>query len=334
MSHVRFLSRDDVIRALPMADAIEAMKSAYGQLSAGQADMPLRGRVSGKNDGMTLVMPAYLQGTGHLGVKIASVFPQNTAKNLPIIYAMVLALDAETGRALALMEGSSLTAIRTGAGAGAATDILARPDSSVVAIIGSGVQAKTQLEAVCTARNIERVYVYSPTRAKAERFMHEMIECPWSPDSIIVSDSSEEAIREADIVCTATTSTTPVFDGSQLRAGTHINGVGSYRLDMQELDEITLQKSLIVVDSYEAVMAEAGEIVTAMKNGVISEDAIHAEIGDIINGKKSGRENDEQITFFKSVGVAVQDAISAHVALQNAEREGIGTLLELSGEKI
>lgn len=329
MSQVRFLSRDDVIRALPMADAIEAMKSAYGQLSAGQADMPLRGRVAGKNDGVTLVMPAHLQKTGHLGVKIVSVFPQNTVQNLPIIHAMVIALDAKTGQVLALLEGGSLTAIRTGAGAGAATDILARADSSIVAIIGSGVQAKTQLEAVCTARTIEQVFVYSPTRANAERFMLEMIEKPWSPDSIIVADSPEDAIHDADIICVATTSTSPVFDGSQLKAGTHINGVGSYRLDMQELDEITMQKSLIVVDSYEAVMEEAGEIVTAMKNGAIPENAIHAELGEIINGRKTGRENNEQITFFKSVGVAVQDAISAHIALENAERDDIGTLLEL-----
>lgn len=329
MSQVRFLSREDVVRALPMADAIEAMKSAYGQLSAGQADMPLRGRVAGKNDGITLVMPAHLQESAHLGVKIVSVFPKNTQQNLPIIHAMVLALDAETGQALALLEGGSLTAIRTGAGAGAATDILAREDSSVVGIIGSGVQAKTQLEAVCSARDIKLAYVYSPTRANAEAFMSEMVTQSWSPDTIIVADSPEEAIREADIVCAATTSTSPVFDGSQLKAGTHINGVGSYRLDMIELDAITMQKSLIVVDSYEAVMEEAGEIVAAMKNGAIPEDGIHAELGEIINGKKSGRENDEQITFFKSVGVAVQDAISAHIALQNAEREGIGTLLEL-----
>ena len=329
MSQVRFLSRENVIRALPMADAIEAMKSAYGQLSAGQADMPLRGRVSGKKDGITLVMPAHLQETAHLGVKIVSVFPKNTEQNLPIIHAMVLALDAETGQALALLEGGSLTAIRTGAGAGAATDILARPNSAVAAIIGSGVQARTQLEAVCTARNIHQVHVYSPTKENAERFATEMAGYGPIPANIMIANTPEAAIREADIVCAATSSTTPVFDGSHLKDGTHINGVGSYRLDMQELDELTMQKSLIVVDSVEAVMAEAGEIVTAMKNGAIPEDGIHAELGEIINGKKSGRENDEQITFFKSVGVAVQDAISAHIALQNAEREGIGTLLEL-----
>jgi alanine dehydrogenase len=329
MSQIRFLSRDDVIRALPMADAIEAMKSAYGQLSAGQADMPLRGRVAGKNEGITLVMPAHLQQSNHLAVKIVSVFPQNTQQNLQIIHAMVVALDAETGQVLALLEGGSLTAIRTGAGAGAATDILARPDSKIVAIIGSGVQAKTQLEAVCIARTIEQVFVYSPTRANAERFAKEMAGKGLIPANIRIANSPDDAIRDADIICAATSSTTPVFDGSQLKAGTHINGVGSYRLDMQELDEITMQKSLIVVDSYEAAMEEAGEIVIAMKNGAIGENAIHAELGEIINGTKSGRENDEQITFFKSVGVAVQDAISAHIALENAKRESIGTLLEL-----
>ena len=174
MSAIRFLSRSDVIRALPIRDAIEGMKIAYGALSANQVDMPLRVRISGQNDGVSLIMPAHLGETGDTGVKVVSVFPNNPANNLPTIHAVVLVLDSATGQVLAMMEGGSLTAIRTGAGAGAATDILANPDASSVAIIGSGVQARTQLKAVCTVRQIERVTVYSPTKANAEQFALEM----------------------------------------------------------------------------------------------------------------------------------------------------------------
>ena len=329
MATLRFLSRAEVVQALPMADAIEGMKSAYAQLSSGQADMPLRARVAGNNEGVSLVMPAHLKQSGDMGVKIVSVFPNNPSRNLPIIHALVLALDPETGQPLALFEGGSLTAIRTGAGAGAATDILARQDSSVAAIIGSGIQARTQLEAVCTARKIEHAYVYSPNRAHAERFAAEMAGVGVMPATISVTDTPEDAIREADIVCAATTSKTPVFDGTQIRPGTHINGVGSFMPEMIEFDAATLTQSLIVVDQREAMLEEAGEILAAMASGALQESDIHAELGEIINGSKTGRTSDEQVTFFKSVGVAVQDAISAWVALRNAEANNIGTMLEM-----
>jgi alanine dehydrogenase len=320
MSKIRFLSRDDVKRALPMDEAVEGMKSAYAQLSLGQAEMPLRGRVAGLNEGVTLLMPAFLKESGDLGVKIVSVFPNN--KDLPIIHAMVLALDAKTGQVLAILEGGSLTAIRTGAGAGAATDVLARPNASSVAIIGSGVQAKTQLEAVATVRPIENAYVFSPNREHALAFADEM--APFAK-SIEVSRNANEAIQFADIICTATTSSVPVFDGKIIKAGTHINAVGSYLPTMQELDEVTMVRSLITVDSREAVMAEAGEIIIATQK---SRCAIHAEIGEIFAGKKEGRSSAEQITLFKSCGIAAQDAMAAHIALRNAEKYNIGTVLE------
>jgi ornithine cyclodeaminase/alanine dehydrogenase-like protein (mu-crystallin family) len=323
MSKIRFLAAEDVKKALPMREAIEGMKSAYVQMSLGQADMPLRGRVAGLNDGVTLLMPAFLQQSGEMGVKIVSVFPQNSAQNLPIIHAMVLALDASTGQALGIIEGSSLTAIRTGAGAGAATDVLARPNASSVAIIGTGVQARTQLEAMVTVRPIEVAYVFSPNRAHAQAFAEEMASYA---KEILIPRNANEAIQDADIICTATTSSSPVFDGKIIKAGTHINGVGSYLPTMQELDEVTMLRSLITVDSREAVMAEAGEIIIAVEKGVAE---IHAEIGEIFAGKKLGRSSAEQITFFKSCGIAVQDAMAAAIALKNAEAFNIGTVLEM-----
>jgi ornithine cyclodeaminase/alanine dehydrogenase-like protein (mu-crystallin family) len=329
MTQLRFLSRADVIRCLPMVEAIEGMKSAYAQLSSGDADMPLRARVSGTNDGIALFMPAYLKQTGAMAVKVVSVFPQNSQFNLPIIHALVLVLNAETGEPVALMDGGALTAIRTGAGAGAATDVLARTDAKIVAIIGSGVQARTQLEAVCTVRPIEQVFVYSPTRAHAEQFAADMAGVGKIPANITVTSSADAAIATADIICAATTSTTPVFDGSKVKDGTHINGVGSYRPDMQEVDVTTLLRSRIVVDSREAALEEAGELIIAMHNDTINAAAIYGEIGEIINGTKAGRTHNEKLTYFKSVGIAVQDAAAAAIVLKNAVAQGIGTMLEM-----
>ena len=329
MSAIRFLSRSDVIQALPMADAIDGMKVAYGALSANQVDMPLRMRISGQNDGVSLIMPAHLGETGDMGVKVVSIFPDNAANNLPTIHAVVLVIDSATGQVLAMMEGGSLTAIRTGAGAGAATDILANPDASSVAIIGSGVQARTQLEAVCTVRQIEEVMVYSPTKANAEQFALEMAGQGAIPEKISVAEDANSAIQDADIICAATTATSPVFDGNLLKPGVHINGVGSFTPQMQEFDLVTLQKSRIFMDERAAVLEEAGEIIIALENGAITEDDLYAEIGEVINGTKQGRQSLEDITFFKSVGVAVQDAIAGNIALQNAEAMDKGTLLEM-----
>lgn len=329
MTQIRLLSRSDVVKALPMADAIAGMRVAYGALSAGTADMPLRVRVSGQQDGVSLMMPAHLTQSGDMGVKIVSVFPQNVAKQLPIIHAMVLVLDAMTGQPLAMLEGASLTAIRTGAGAGIATEILARQDAHSVAIIGSGIQARTQLEAVCTARKIDTVRVYSPTRANAEQFASEMAGQGVIPEHIEVSDSSASAIDGMDIICGATTSSAPILDGNLLQAGVHINGVGSYTPTMQEFDELTMQKAQIYYDSHEAVLAEAGEIVIALNKGAISESNLKAELGAVINGTAQGRQSADEITFFKSVGVAVQDVVGAQIALANAEANELGTVFDL-----
>lgn len=323
---IRILSANDVRQALPIADAIAGMKQAFAQLSTEQAVVPLRGRVNvAPVSGTTLVMPAYLAQSNDLAVKVVSVFPQNSARHEPTIYAAVLVLDAETGRPLALLEGGTLTAIRTGAGAGAATDLLARPDASVVAILGSGVQARTQLEAVCTVRHIREVRVYSPTNEHAVEFAREMRGQGPIPQLIRIMSNAETAVRGADIICAATTSSKPVFKGKDVSPGTHINGVGSYTPAMQEVDAETVKRALVVVDSREAAWEEAGDLIVPLQAGLINEAHIHAEIGEIAAGLKPGRTSPEQITFFKSVGVAVQDAISGRIALENAVAHGLGT---------
>jgi ornithine cyclodeaminase/alanine dehydrogenase-like protein (mu-crystallin family) len=327
---VRVLSSAQVRQALPMADTIEGMKTAFAQLSTGKAVVPLRGRVDvARHQGTTLVMPAFLQDTDDLAVKVVSIFPPNVTRGEPVVYAMVLVLDAASGRPLAMMEGGTLTAIRTGAGSGAATDLLARPDATVVAIIGSGVQARTQLEAVCTVRRIAEVRVYSPNPTHAAAFAEEMQGVAPVPALVRAVADADTAVRDADIVCAATTAAEPVFNGASLKPGVHVNGVGSYAPNMQEIDADTVRRALVVVDSREAAGAEAGDLIIPLQTGVIASEHIHAELGEIVAGLKPGRSDDRQITFFKSVGVAVQDVVAGRIALRNALEHGLGSAVTL-----
>ncbi len=325
---LRILSAEEVRQALPMADAIEAMKQAFGQLSNGKASLPLRSRIE-IDQGFTLFMPAYLHQHGDLAVKIVSVFPQNPEQGLPTIHAAVLLLDSQTGAPIALMEGASLTAIRTGAASGAATDLLASPQAKTVAILGSGVQARTQLEAVCTVREIERAWVYSIDHPGMQAFAREMAGRGPIPKDLKLAEDADQAISQADIICTATTSSTPVFDGKRVRNGVHINAVGSFTPTMQELDEEIIRRAAVIVDSRQAALAEAGDLIIPIQRGVITEAWIEAELGEIIQGSHPGRTDPDQITVFKSVGIAVQDAAAAAQAFVGANKAGLGRLINL-----
>ncbi|MEW6716212.1 MAG: ornithine cyclodeaminase family protein [Chloroflexota bacterium] len=321
------LTQGDIRKALPMDEVVEAMKQAYAALSAGQAEVPLRSRLPiFPHEGVTLIMPAFLRSNGQeaLTIKVVSVYPHNVKRNIPIIHAAVLVLEADSGRPIALLEGGALTAIRTGAGAGAATDLLARPESHVAAIFGAGVQGRTQLEAICTIRPIQTVWVYDPIPEKVSRFIKEMSGGDIITDDLRAADTPAQAVVEADIICTATTSSNPVFADEYLKPGVHINGVGSYTPDMQEIPTETVARALVVVDSRSASLSEAGDLIQPIRKGIIDESHIHAEIGELVLGTKRGRTSPEQITFFKSVGVAVQDALAANLALKNAQEMGLG----------
>jgi len=321
------LSKEEIQHALPMKQAIEATKAAYVALSSGKAVVPQRIHLLiPQHEGMSLFMPAYLQYDSQeaLAVKTVSVFPHNAEQELPIIHGAVLVLDAETGRAVALLEGGSLTAIRTGAASGAATDILSRPDSQIVAIFGAGIQGRTQLEAICTVRSIEKVFVYDPQPDMVREFITEMAGSGSIPGNIQPAQSPQQAIAAADVICCATTSKSPVFQDKHLKPGVHINGVGSFTPEMQEIPAQSIARSALFVDSRPAALHEAGDIILPIKEGLISESHIQAEIGEILLGEHPGRVDSEQITFFKSVGVAVQDAAAAHLALINATRLGFG----------
>ncbi len=321
------LNAADVCKALPMREAIEAMKRAYASLSDGKAEMPLRTRLPvPKHDAATLFMPAFVQTEqgDALAVKIVSLFPGNPQRGLAFIQAAMLVLEADSGRPLALLEGSSLTAIRTGAASGAAIDLLARPDSKVLAVFGAGGQGRSQMEAACSVRRIEKVWVCDTSIQRAEVLAAEMAGRGEVPQDVSVATNSQQAVKDADIICTATTSKTPVFDDEHLKPGVHISAIGSYLPDMQEIPARTLARALVVVDSRSAVLAESGDLIQPIRAGLFDENHIHAELGEIVLGRKTGRQSPEQVTYFKSVGLAVQDAIAAQLALQNADKMGLG----------
>ena len=328
---MRILSRADVQGALSMKDAIAIVRDAFAQLSNGQATVPLRVPVPiQKHDGVTLFMPAHLHASDALAVKIVSVHNQNPAKGLPLIHALVVVIDAATGKPLAAMEGGYLTALRTGAASGVSTDLLARRDARFAAIFGAGTQGRTQLLAVAAVRKLERVYVFDAMRDQVEKFVEEMRGQPGVPDDMRAASSSTEAAREADIICTATTSRRPVFSGSDIQPGVHISAIGAYTPEMQEIDETTLKRAnKIVIDHHEGALAEAGDLIIALKNGAIKESDIYAEIGEIAAGKKPGRERDDEITYFKSVGNAVQDASVARAIYDAAIKQNLGTEVAL-----
>jgi len=328
---LRILSKKDVQRALPMKECIELMKAAFAQLSSGQAHVPLRSQLPvTAHEGVTIFMPAYLAQSGDLGAKIVSVFPRNLKANLPTIHAVVFIIDSRTGIPMALMEGTYLTALRTGAASGAATDLLARKDARLLVLFGAGTQARTQLEAVCTVRPITKVLVCDVDPKRAKDFVEEMKgRSAPIPNDIRWIASAEEGVKEADIICTATTSSKPVFNGKTLRPGTHINAVGAYTPQMQEVDSETIRRAKVVIDSRQASLAEAGDLIAPLQQGVITEKHIHAEIGEIVAGRKAGRTSEDEITYFKTVGVAVQDIAAARRVLDKATELGLGAEVEL-----
>jgi len=326
--NLRILSADDVRRALPMDQAVEAMKHAFAQLSGGRAEVPIRLPIDVKaHNGVTLFMPAYLADDDQMAIKIVSVYSDNPAQGLPLIHALVVVIDASTGIPRAAMDGTYLTALRTGAVSGAATDLLARPEIRTAAIFGAGAQGRTQLEAVCAVRPIEQAWVFDPDLERSLAYASEM--STRLSLRVNVAASPAEAVQNADVVCTATTSAAPVFDDANLQPGVHINAVGAYTPHMQEIPVETVVRAKVVVDHLESSMAEAGDLIIPIQQGRFNQDRIYAELGDIAAGRKPGRETANEITLFKSVGVAVQDVAAAGRVLATADRLDLGVNVSL-----
>lgn len=320
---VRILSSDSVRAAIDMPVAIDVMREAFGALAAGEATVPVR-VVLETSHGVSLFMPAHLKERDSAGVKIVSVNEGNAQSGLPVIHAVVIVLDTLTGCPIALMDGTWLTALRTGAVGGLAADLLARKDAATVALFGAGVQARTQLEAVRCVRDITEVRVVSRTTKSAQDLAGEL-----SGVDAISLDDPDEAVAGADIIITATNSSTPVFNGALVGPGTHVTGVGSFTTEMREVDATLVERARVIVDHKEAALEEAGDIVGPIRDGLISEDVIAGEIGDIVLGRIAGRTEPEEITYFKSVGNAVQDVAVAARVLSVAEAEELGEIFDL-----
>ena len=329
--NIKILSRNDVQQSVTMSQAIDVVKQAFISLAQKEAILPLRTQVPVKeHQGITLFMPAYLPRSGSLGAKIVSVFPENVKNNRPTIHALVIICDAKTGQPTAVMDGTYLTALRTGAVSGVATILLAPRGAKTAAIIGAGIQGRTQLEAICCVRNIQKVWVHDIDPKKAEAFSEEMQNKGKPvPSDIIVSSSPEMAVSEADVICTATTSCVPVFDDAHIKSGVHINGIGSYTPEMQEIPEKTILRAKVVVDSLTACLEEAGDLIIPLEKGLITQEHIRAELGQVALGHLKIRESQEDITFFKSVGLAIQDVAVAKLVLQRAEELRLGRDLQL-----
>lgn len=325
------LSRSDLRAVVPMADAVELMKTAFHELSAGRAFAPVRTVVSVNDEpSAMLMMPGFVPAARALGFKVVDFFAGNPSRGLPTIHAIVCLVDEVTGEVLSIMEGGYVTALRTGAVSGAATDLMARPDSRVVAVIGAGVQGVTQAAAVCAVRPIERIIAVDTRPDQLNRFRDSIVrDWPDLADRVYTSTDPAAALAEADVVCTATTAKAPVFEDRSLKPGTHINAVGAFTPEMQEIPVETVQRARIVVDNVDAILEEAGDLLKPLDAGLIDRSHFSTELGHLVAGTATGRANDEEITFFKSVGNAVQDVVVARYAVDRAIEHGIGQSIDL-----
>lgn len=319
---MRVLSGKDLKDLLTMPDCIAAMRKAFTALAEGEVTVPLRTAIDmEKENGGVLMMPVYSASISRVGVKTVMINRDNPGKGLPFIHATVMLFDSITGEPIALVDGEVITAMRTGAVSGLATELMAREDARVAAIIGTGAQGETQLEGVCAVREIERAYVFDLERDRAELFASRMAERLGIE---VVAAKSRKVLAEADVICTCTSSPVPVFADSEIARGTHINGVGSYRPDMAEISPETLRRAKIVVDQRHGCLAEAGDLLQPIRGGLFTADHIRGDLGELVTGRIDCRTSTEDITVFKSVGIAAQDLLTVDLALALALQAGVG----------
>ena len=326
------LSKNDVMNVLEMNDVIEKLGDAFRDLSEDNALMPQRTPITvPQHTGLALFMPAYLKGMGALGIKTVTVYKDNPKKfKMPTILGTILILDEKTGEPLAVMDGGYLTGVRTGAVAGLATKYLSRHDASTHVLFGSGGMAVAQAFAIDAVRNIERLIIYSLDSNEVKEAFVNSLKGQISSE-IIIADDPEEAVKMADIVTLITSAKDPIVDGAWFQPGTHINGMGSHAPGMRELDVETISRSKVVCALVEACQSEAGDFIIPVNAGEWNWNKVHGSLGDIVTGKIRNRESNEEITLFKSVGLAIQDISIAFSAYEKAKERNIGTDFNFSG---
>ncbi len=322
------LTESDVRNLLTMDALIDAMERALAEFSDRQVSQPLRTVLQvGEDKAFFGVMPAFVPSLPALGTKMVTVFAANADRGLPTHLATIVLLDPVTGALVALMDGRYITEARTAAVSAVSTRRLARNDAAVLAIIGSGVQARSHLEAIGRVRRLRGVRIWGPSADRREAFAREMQ--PHTEASIAAVSSAEEAVAGADLIALVTASREPVVRSGWIADGAHICAVGACRPDQREMDAALVARGTLYVDSREAALAEAGDVVLAIRDGAIDRSHIAAEMGEVISGKARGRGDDREVTIFKSLGMAVEDVAAAHLVLEQAKARGAGSNVEL-----
>ena len=329
MSGVLILTEKDIPALLPVGECIDVMAEALAALTRGDVTMPLRTIVwLPERNGLLVSMPVALEPDGMAAFKLLTVFPENRAAGIESHQGAVLLFELEHGRLLSILDATSITAIRTAAVSGVATRLLAREDAGDLAILGSGTQAGTHLEAMRAVRPIRRVRVWSRSEDNARRFAERA-----SAGGIEVEPcaTAEDAVTGADLICTTTASREPVLRGEWLAPGAHVNAVGAVGADARELDTEAIRRSRLVVDRRESAANEAGEFELAKAEGAIGDDHIVGELGELVTGAVPGRTSPEEITVFRSLGIAVEDLAAAQTIHRRAIERGVGVVVELGG---
>jgi ornithine cyclodeaminase/alanine dehydrogenase-like protein (mu-crystallin family) len=318
-----WLSESDVHQSLGMGELIEAMQTALAAFSAGEVVQPVRTAVEFGPWSFFALMPAFDPGGKQMGAKLVTVAPDNAAKGLPSHQAIIALFDPATGELLAVMDGRYITESRTAAVSAVSARHLARADARVLAIIGSGVQARSHLEALPLVREFREIRVWSPRAESVRAFV------AGAGREVRAAASAEEAVRGADVVVLATASVSPVIRSEWIGAGTHVIGVGACRPNQREMDGALLARATLVVDSRAAALVESGDLLLAIGEGRIAAGSIYAELGEIAGGTKAGRRSADEVTVFKSLGLAIEDVVSAGLAYRRAVAGGRGEQVRL-----
>lgn len=329
---IRLITESDVHRLLPMAECIDLMAETFRTLAKCGAENPLRSLLRFPDgSGVLGMMPAYLDSPQTTGIKVVTVMPGNHGTRYASHQGLVLLFELQHGCPVAMVDASSITAIRTAAVSAVATRLLARQDATRLAILGSGVQAQTHLEVMLQVRDISNVRVWSRSRENAVSFVAR--EGGKHDVPIAVAETAEEVVAEADIVCAVTSARTPILNGAWLKPGAHINAVGACFPTARELDTEAVAQSRLFADLRESTLNEAGDFLIPKQEGAIGDEHILAELGQLLLEQEKGRTSDSDITLFKSLGLAVEDLAAAHYIYQQAEKSDSGTIFDFKGDR-
>ena len=322
---MKFISTEQMRSLVSMPEAIDAMRSIFGELSAGKSIMPVR-TVNVFGEMMLLNKPSYSPSKNYAAIKLLTQVESNPSRGLPMIQGLVFLMDSTNGNLLAMMDGKYITSLRTGAASGLATQVLAREDASVAAIFGAGVQGATQLEAVCAVRPIKKDYIFDVNPASAMTYAERQSAKLGIP---VCVGTSLDLLKDVDVICTATGARAPLFQAGHLKSSVHVNAIGSFRPHMQELPPDWVASAQVYVDHVDSCLAETGDLLIPIEKGLMTPKHILGEIGDVVNGKITGRTHNCDATLFKSVGVAVQDLAAAALIYEKAQSKNIGEELAL-----